>query len=54
MQLLGNFSYHSTAESFQKISDLIVGICKNVPVYQYGCVKDKSAVELLKNELLSL
>jgi hypothetical protein len=51
MQLLGQFAYYSRPADFNLISNLLQGLCENVPIYHYSCVKDESAVDTLKQEL---
>ena len=51
MKVMGKFTYNSTNESVEKISSLVTKIIENLPVYSYSCLKDKSAVHFLKDEL---
>jgi hypothetical protein len=36
------------------MADLVTSLCEKVPVYHYSCLKDESAVNVLKKELFSL
>lgn len=51
MNIVGKFTYNSTAESVKRISSLASELVENLPVYAYSCLKDESAVTFLKDEL---
>lgn len=52
MFLLGKFAYDSwDLKAVNRISDLLINIVENVPIYSYSCLKDKSAVEYLSERI---
>ena len=51
MRIVGKFTYNKTKKSAEIISSLAGKIAENLPVYEYSCLKDKSAVTFLKDEL---
>jgi hypothetical protein len=54
LAIYGHFSYYSRLEDVCNITELATGICENVPIYRFECLKNQSAVELLKKELKEL
>ncbi len=49
-ELLGKFTYNEYDKaSVENITSLTTEISENIPVYEFRCVKDKSAVDFLKS-----
>ena len=51
MRIIGKFTYNKTKEYTDLVSQIVGQIVENTPVYDYSCLKDKSAVTFLKDEL---
>lgn len=55
MSLIGKFTYDTQNEKqAETVFDLTQTVAETVPVYYYSCLKDKSAVRFLENELSAL
>ncbi len=51
MGLIGKFTYTVTDEYVEKVVSITEKIAEQLPVYDYSCLKDESAVDFLYNEL---
>lgn len=54
MRLIGKFTYNNTRESVEKIAAITEKIAQQLPIYDYSCLKDESAVDFLYDELAKL
>lgn len=55
VNIIEKFTYEPWRnEAVEQIHSLVGTIAENVPVYDYSCVKDKSAVDFLERELSTL
>lgn len=52
MSVLGKFTYNNTRDNVELISTLVKNLVEKVPVFEYSCLKDESAVNFLCKELL--
>lgn len=52
MSVLGKFTYNNTKDNVEIISTLVKNLVEKVPVFDYSCLKDESAVDFLCKELL--
>ncbi len=54
MKILGKFTYTNTKEYVELISSLAALMAEKLPIYDYSCLKDESAVDFLYNKLSEL
>ena len=52
MSVLGKFTYNNTKDNVEMISTLVKNLVETVPIFEYSCLKDESAVNYLCKELL--
>ena len=52
MSVLGKFTYNNTKDNVEMISTLVKNLVETVPILEYSCLKDESAVNYLCKELL--
>lgn len=54
MKIMGKFAYTGTEEYIKKVAAITETVVQQLPVYDYSCLKDESAVDFLHNELSKL
>ena len=54
MRIIGKFTYTNTEEYVERVADIAEKIAQQLPIYDYSCMKDESAVDFLYNELAKL
>jgi hypothetical protein len=51
MRIFGKFTYHNTREYVEMVSSLAADMANKLPIFDYSCLKDESAVDFLISEL---
>lgn len=54
MRIIGKFTYTNTGKGVESVAVIAEKIAEQLPVYDYSCLKDGSAVDVLYNELSAL
>ena len=54
MGILGKFTYTNTKEYIELVMSIVGKMAEKVPIFDYSCLKDESAVDFLCNELSKL